>query len=445
MAYSDEILADTPVMYLRMHEASGDPQDSSGNGNHVTTTDGTPTYQQTGPLLNGETSYGIALDGSTEGFAITDAAELDVGDVCSLECWFLRANDGGGTRSLINWGSDRAQMALVNDAIVFAAHGTQGIAGCTHDSTDLTWHHLVMTKDGATIKVYLDGVDRTTGVADNTFSSGSVTRYVGRAPAGTERFLGSLSEVAVYDYALSAARVLAHYEAAFPAITGTEPYPRVEQVDGDDGDGFTTVYVPDDCDYVVLFASMWDGNASSHLGSAEIDNDAFTELGELPETGDASAITVAVLANPSTGAQTFEWTWSNGGSRSEGGEIALVYVINANLADPVRDSGVDNGVSSDPVSVTVDTELTDLVLAFAQSFDGGGPAQPGLDGTPLVLASWDAPAHSYDVRRVTPGSGSLTVNMSGESYSSMAVIALKQEEAAPGVVIRTPARRRGRV
>ena len=35
MTYSSEVMADAPVVYYKLDETSGSPQDSSGNGNHA--------------------------------------------------------------------------------------------------------------------------------------------------------------------------------------------------------------------------------------------------------------------------------------------------------------------------------------------------------------------------------------------------------------------------
>ena len=48
-AYSDAVLADSPVGYWRLGEASGAFVDSSGNGNNGAAV-GSPTYGETGAL-----------------------------------------------------------------------------------------------------------------------------------------------------------------------------------------------------------------------------------------------------------------------------------------------------------------------------------------------------------------------------------------------------------
>jgi hypothetical protein len=53
------VLADDPVVAYSFQEASGNPQDVSGNGNHITTIEDTPIYQQAGPGIVGPYSLRI--------------------------------------------------------------------------------------------------------------------------------------------------------------------------------------------------------------------------------------------------------------------------------------------------------------------------------------------------------------------------------------------------
>jgi len=77
------------------------------------------------------------------------------------------------------------------------------------------WHHAVLTKDGSTIRLYLDGAQvASTPMAETTYyGSGGIA--IGRdGDANGSYFNGSIDEVAVYPSALSSTRVTAHYSAA---------------------------------------------------------------------------------------------------------------------------------------------------------------------------------------------------------------------------------------
>ena len=78
------------------------------------------------------------------------------------------------------------------------------------------WHHVVCTKNGATVKQYIDGADVTGTVTNATCVSVNNFVTIGGDTFGagiSEPFNGSLDEPAIYNRALSASEVLAHYNA----------------------------------------------------------------------------------------------------------------------------------------------------------------------------------------------------------------------------------------
>lgn len=203
-----------------------------------------------------------------------------------------------------------------------------------------------------------------------------------------------------------------------PSRTGT-----ASQVDASAGNGSTSVTVPADATMAVAFWSHWDGNAGETLSGLTLGGNAFTTQSQLAEgaTADESGVGVAVLTSlPGTGSQTLAWTWSAGGARTEGGEIVVVWIKGHNTSTPVRAAGVDAATVSNNVAVTISSETTDLLLAFAEDFSDTNPA---LDGT-VFINNAVVNSHSYDVSEVTPSAGSTTVNMTSERYSAMAAISL---------------------
>ena len=218
MSYSSEVLADSPAAYYRMNEASGLIQDSSGNGNHATASFGTPTYAQTGAIEADASDDAILFDGSTERFEIDDDATLDLGDVFTLECWINRSRTGVD-EWVIGKGTGAYAMRIIpTNELELTASFVAGIVDSTVTVLDDGWHHLVITKSGATSKLYIDAVDVTGTVSDATcVNTGIVLSIANNGPdGGNDSPTGAvLDEVAVYPTALSQARVLAHFEAAF--------------------------------------------------------------------------------------------------------------------------------------------------------------------------------------------------------------------------------------
>jgi hypothetical protein len=205
------------------------------------------------------------------------------------------------------------------------------------------------------------------------------------------------------------------------------------QVNASGGDGSTSVTVPSDATAVVALWAHYDSNGGTTLSSLTLNGVGFTIQEQIAEgaTTDETGTGVATLNNPATGSQTFAWTWSGGGARAEGGWIVLVYVKDVDLASLVRDTATDAQLGSNDCSVQLtNIETTDLLLAAAQSFTGTNPA---LDGT-VFINDAGLNSENYDVSEATGQSGTVTVNMTGENYSSMVAIALRNITAAPGAI-----------
>ena len=97
--------------------------------------------------------------------------------------------------------------------------GSVDVARSLGTLTDTSgWHHIAATKNGAAVRLYLDGAD----VTNTSSIPGSVPAMlnttsdliIGRASNATAGFPGSIDEAAVYSRALSAAEILSHYRAS---------------------------------------------------------------------------------------------------------------------------------------------------------------------------------------------------------------------------------------
>ena len=219
--YVAEVLADDPRAYYRMNEASGQPQDSSGNSNHTTAVTGTPTYAQAGAIVTDASDDAILFNSATpDFFNAPDHATLDLADVCSLEAWVKRVGTATTEQTIISKGSNGFFLAIENHEILFAKTAVAEIVRSTVTITDTsTWHHIVATKNGATSKIYLDGVDVTGTVTDQTLASTAIDMQIAHFN-GIISFNGYLDEVAVYATALSAVRVAKHYAAGIGGYVG---------------------------------------------------------------------------------------------------------------------------------------------------------------------------------------------------------------------------------
>jgi hypothetical protein len=144
-----------------------------------------------------------------------------VADTFSLEAWIRPTVTSGGIASL---GTGGGALRMASGQL---SAGCTGVA-VTVTSGSVTMaagsvNHCVYTKAGAAQHLYLNGVDVTTVVASATAAAATLI-YVGNNP-GDPLFTGTIDEVAVYDYPLTAAQVAANYNngIAAPPASGATP------------------------------------------------------------------------------------------------------------------------------------------------------------------------------------------------------------------------------
>lgn len=225
--YSAAVLADSPLAYWRMGEASGTTMvDSSGNSRSGTYAGGF-TLGVTGGVT-GDTA--VSFNGSTG--RASAALNLSALSAITIELWLKWTTFANNDALAAEF---TANINLNNGAFIvdpnesstgkfqFAQHGATGYNGSefTRPSSG-AWHYFAcvmdLTQPGATQTVpYLDGAPvaytKTNSAANSgTFASSTLNLM---CRAGASLFgAGSLDEFAIYPSALSSARIAAHYAAA---------------------------------------------------------------------------------------------------------------------------------------------------------------------------------------------------------------------------------------
>ena len=131
----------------------------------------------------------------------------------TIELWLRRARTNQ-EETIVSKGSGGYELRIAKNGFVeFGRAGGRRIAISTTKISDTTaWHHLVVTRDGASALIYLDGANVTGRVTPQTLSSTGLPLVFGAAD--DKGFKGSLDELAIYPTALAAGRVQAHYQAA---------------------------------------------------------------------------------------------------------------------------------------------------------------------------------------------------------------------------------------
>ncbi len=211
LTYVQQVTADSPTAWWKLDEASGNVADSSGNSQTLAPQGSAPTYHVAGPGTGAGTTFGCSfVAASSQAFTKGSAAPLFLADVMTIEVWYKRSATQGATQGFIDKGASYG-FGMASDNTIQFSGGGQVLATSSGTLTDTaSWHHIVVTKNGSTRKVYLDGVDVTSLGTNATLADGGSDLFLGwRGGYQT----GSLSNVAMYTTALSAARVSAHFAA----------------------------------------------------------------------------------------------------------------------------------------------------------------------------------------------------------------------------------------
>lgn len=213
MAYADVIVADGATCYLKLDETSGTTADDAvGSDDH--TYQSSPTLGAAGLVSDANTA--VTLNGSSQYISqASPSANLNLGDKFTVELWLKRGRSGQQEDLWgRNYGGGQIVRFTSDDKITLRKSGVANIVQATATITDTATHHVVVTKNGSTVKIYIDGSDVTGTVTNQTFGSVSGASVIGRDAAGSSGyFQGTLDEVAFYkNVELTSTQVASHYE-----------------------------------------------------------------------------------------------------------------------------------------------------------------------------------------------------------------------------------------
>jgi hypothetical protein len=222
-AYDKIVNSDGPQAYWRLGEAAGTTTsvDSSGQSNNGAFTG--VTLGSAG-AITGNTSMTI----STTTGRMAGEKGYSFPQQFTVEAWVKQSGTGRGGR-IIGFGNnktgsstnggDRQLFMRSTGAIVFGINdGSQRTLTSATGKNDGKWHHVVGTYDNGAMKLYVDGA------LSGSASIGQASLYYGWWKVGYDNNSGwsggaatqtgmGIDEAAVYPYALSAARIQAHYAA----------------------------------------------------------------------------------------------------------------------------------------------------------------------------------------------------------------------------------------
>src|SRR4051812_6343678 len=168
--YRSTVLADNPIAYWRLGEASGiAAADEVASGPTASYTGGValnqpgafPSDANTSVLLNGATGYVQA--------AISTALNTADGPL-TLEAWVKRSTPGR-VDTIVHKGTGAYQLRFnADNRLALLKANIAQVAQSTVTVADTSWHYVVATKNAAVTHLFIDGADVTGTVTNQTLT-----------------------------------------------------------------------------------------------------------------------------------------------------------------------------------------------------------------------------------------------------------------------------------
>ena len=179
--------------------------DGSGNGNTGTITGATRTTA-------GKYGGALVFNGTTARVTINDSASLRLTTGMTLEAWVNPSTVSSAWRDVIYKGNDNYYLEGTSES-----SGRPGMGG-TFSPTPLygaaalaanTWSHLAATYDGATMRLYVNGVQVASRAQTGAILTSANPLQIGGDSIYGQYFSGMIDEVRVYNTALTQAQIQA--------------------------------------------------------------------------------------------------------------------------------------------------------------------------------------------------------------------------------------------
>jgi hypothetical protein len=210
------------VARWRMDETGGTvAADASGNGN-------TGTLRNGAGWTPGRIGGALRLDGVDDHVSVNDSASLSSpASQITVACWAYRTGNKGAWQTLatrqrgVQW-DDQWFLGFNNNQYWFGVHTTAGYPQAAGPLAPLNqWVHVAGTYDGATVRLFVNGVQVATAAGSGTILREAKPLLIGAGMndatgiAG-DGFLGWMDDVRLYNRALSASEIQALYAGTAP-------------------------------------------------------------------------------------------------------------------------------------------------------------------------------------------------------------------------------------
>ena len=178
--------------------------DASGNGNNGTISGATWT-------TSGKYGNALSFNRTNALVTINNAATLQLTTGMTLEAWAYPTKVYSAWQDVIYKGNDNYYLEGTSNPSGFPAMGgTLPNAPPLYGTGVLalnTWAHLAATYDGATMRLYVNGVQVASRAQTGTIVTSTDPLQIGGDSIYGQYFTGRIDEVRIYNRALSAAQI----------------------------------------------------------------------------------------------------------------------------------------------------------------------------------------------------------------------------------------------
>ncbi len=224
--YESSVLNDQPIAYCPLEPAADTATtayDWSGNGNNGTYNNSSSynSGNSPAPHISNSANFNGSLSANLGGGP--NAGLLNFGGKITLEAWVQPSNVTGNLQDILAKGYDASsynETVLRQDSATFTGNGGSG--GVAQVGT---WAYVVSANDGTNWNLYVNGILVKQSVSPSGAENFSDPWGIGSGTSGgnTRYLSGNLSQVALYNYGLSANQVAVHYLIAESGATNVRP------------------------------------------------------------------------------------------------------------------------------------------------------------------------------------------------------------------------------
>jgi hypothetical protein len=229
LTYSQVVLADNPIGFWLLNETSGTTGDDLTANNNNFTFYNSPTLGVSTGLAG--IPLGITFDGSNDrvNSSVVSTFNIAASGNWSAEMWFKTSSSafstffswrdstgsGNGVTTTISLNNGTTGMVMIQ-SVDSAGNGLN--ISHTNSYNNDAWHHVVASAtSGGALRLYIDGVDQANSTTARRTNTSNREILFGSNNSGggsyAQFYTGTATAVSVYNTALSAAQVLAHYNA----------------------------------------------------------------------------------------------------------------------------------------------------------------------------------------------------------------------------------------